>query len=249
MDINIQSTPSSFSYGGMIGGFVVGFILAVIIYFAFIRGAKQACPEAGECPACPACPELKCPERGVEKECPLCAVCEDKECPACQEIEPTILGFPIQRGVLIVNELDNMENKLVPIFHKMICGLLHDPNLFSDFDKNKTTTCKIFTQHINNSFKDLIRSLENFRKDEYNPPFANYLYDNEVHKIIGIEVTAIRDNIIKELCPPGKSDLNIGEVIDKFYKIRDKICANVRPIPELKGKGFFDRKRYETKPT
>ena len=220
--------------GGMIGGFAVGIILAVIIYFAFIRDTTktkpESCPEAKECPEAKKCPE-----------CPLCQVCEDKECPACED-RHSILGFPIKRGGVLLEEIDNMENKLTPLIHKMICGLLNDPQLISEIERNKDVEveCSELSRTITRDFDKIIVQLENMREPGTDVPgLIKYMYGSNMHGIVAGGLATIRDNIIREVCPSGKKTMNGSDFYELFKKIRENFCDQAGTVPTLEIRNFF----------
>ena len=216
--------------GGMIGGFAVGIILAVIIYFAFIRDTTkikpESCPEAKECP-----------------ECPLCQVCEDKECPACED-RHSILGFPIKRGGVLLEEIDNMENKLTPLIHKMICGLLNDSKLISEFEsiKDVEVECSELSKSIDRDFDAVINKLSKMRKpSEGDVGLLKYMHESDMHGIVARGLARIRDNIIREVCPSGKKTMNGSDFYELFKKIRKNFCDQAGTVPTLEIRNFFYR--------
>ena len=242
---------SGIGVSGIIGGFAIGIILAVIIYFAFIRDTTKikpeacpVCPEAKECPACPACPVAKecpvcpeakaCPEAKECPPCPLCEVCEDKACPACED-KDTILGFPIKHGGVIMEELDIMENKLSPHIHKIVCGILSDPKILSNIEKrDEKKPCDKWSDLVREDFNRIIDKLENLpspRND--NSGIKRYIYDNNMHLIAAKSLGQIRENIINELCPPGKEMLRASELAELFKKVRKNICERAGTIPNF----------------
>lgn len=231
--------------GAAAGGLVVGIIIAVIIYFSFLRNGEKTepgecpkpkeCPKSGECPECPKPKEgPRRPQRPQSAQCPKCPDCGSND---------TILGFSITRGGSIVEEIDNVENRLSPLLHKMVCGLLHDPELEKKMKNswNGEMDCEnwktLFRREIDERFINELKSLP--KPSASDPGFARYIFDNNMHTIVADGLAPIRDKIIEEICPNGRDKMTSQQIIDLFKKVRKNFCAKVTPLPNIKLDGFF----------